>query len=359
MGVCYSGDGRTRQINRHIQDERRQDEEVIKLLFLGAGGSGKSTLFKQLRLLHGDGLQLKERRSYTQHIYQNLTDGMKTLLEGNHDLYELSEENEGTGVKPVTHFCEGEVFDFFESLTALNEFSEETVKYFKTAWSNEGIKQTWENRSQLQVQDSLKYFIENIDRISEEGYVPSKDDVLHVRNRTSGIIEECLTIKDRPFKIVDVGGQRSERRKWDSCFDEVTGLIFVASLAAYNQLLYEDESTNRMVESLQIFKDTMTSKSFQKCCVILFLNKSDLFHEKIRDWPITSCFPNYKGPFTEDAQFNYIKATFNNQNTNSARNIFVHRTCATDTSHMKKIFDAVNKSIINQALILAGLIVAP
>jgi len=362
MGICFclgEADEKTREINRMMEQGQRADEDVIKLLFLGAGGSGKSTLFKQLRLLYSNGLGVEERRSNTHLIYQNLLEGMSILVEGNAELYELhstDDEKNPQGVSKVTQLCDEDLADYIGDLSTSEKMTEKIAEYLKKAWKDPGIMQTWENRSKLQVQDSLQYFIENIERIATEDYIPTKDDVLNVRNRTSGVIEEKLTIKGRPFLIVDVGGQRSERRKWANCFDEVTGLIFVASLAAYNQLLFEDESTNRMVESLKTFESVLTTSAFKECCVILFLNKSDLFSEKIEKWPITSCFENYPGPFTEFAQYEHIKRAFESKNRVKGRKIHVHRTCATDTSHIKGIFRAVNQKIIDEALIRAGLI---
>ena len=57
--------------------------------------------------------------------------------------------------------------------------------------------------------------------------------------------------------------------------------IFVAALSEYDQQLYEDESQNRMIEALTLFTQTVTSRWLQKVDVILFLNKKDLFMEKI------------------------------------------------------------------------------
>jgi len=364
MGICCSdADDRTREYNRQLAAGERLAKETIKLLFLGTGGSGKSTLFKQLRLLHGDGLGLDERRSNTANIYRNVMEGMKLLVEGNYDLHVDDEKNRQSedqdlpkGVAQVKDLCNDELADFIGNLTT-PKITLDVAERYKKAWTDPGIVQTWANRSKLQVQDSLMYFMENIDRIAQDDYIPSKDDVLHVRSRTSGIIEETLKIEGRPWLIVDVGGQRSERRKWATCFEDVTGLIYVASLAAYNQLLFEDETTNRMEESLKIFESTLDIPAFRECCIILFLNKSDLFKEKIEKWPITSCFVNYNGPFTEKDQYDHIRRAFESKNMVRGRKIHVHRTCATNTDHIKGIFNAVNQKMINQALIRAGLIV--
>jgi len=52
---------------------------------------------------------------------------------------------------------------------------------------------------------------------------------------------------------------------------------------------------NRMQESLRLFNSTCNSKWFTDTSIILFLNKKDLFEEKIRKSPLTLCFPEYTG----------------------------------------------------------------
>lgn len=42
--------------------------------------------------------------------------------------------------------------------------------------------------------------------------------------------------------MVDVGGQRSERRKWIHCFENVTSIIFLVALSEYDQILFESEN---------------------------------------------------------------------------------------------------------------------
>jgi GTPase SAR1 family protein len=93
---------------------------------------------------------------------------------------------------------------------------------------------------------------------------------------------------------VDVGGQRSERKKWMFCFEDVTSVLFVVSLIEYDMKLYEDNTTNRLQESLKLFKEISGSKYFTNSTFILFLNKSDLFKQKIETSPLSDYFPDYK-----------------------------------------------------------------
>lgn len=96
-------------------------------------------------------------------------------------------------------------------------------------------------------------------------------------------------------RMFDVGGQRSERKKWIHCFEGVTAIIFCVALSGYDLVLAEDEEMNRMVESMKLFDSICNSKWFVETSIILFLNKKDLFQEKILSSPLTICFPEYTG----------------------------------------------------------------
>ena len=75
-------------------------------------------------------------------------------------------------------------------------------------------------------------------------------------------------------RIFDVGGQRSERRKWIQCFDDVTAVIFCVALNGYDMKLFEDQETNRIHESLTLFDAICNNKFFLNTAMILFLNKT-------------------------------------------------------------------------------------
>ena len=120
--------------------------------------------------------------------------------------------------------------------------------------------------------------------------------------------------------MVDVGGQRSERRKWIHCFENVTSIIFLVALSEYDQILFESDNEvrtchacahprssrsslsrhpatpqNRMEESKALFKTIITYPWFQNSSVILFLNKKDLLEEKITYSHLVDYFPEYDG----------------------------------------------------------------
>ena len=81
-----------------------------------------------------------------------------------------------------------------------------------------------------------------MERISEDGYLPTLQDILRVRVPTTGIIEYPFDLDSIIFRMVDVGGQRSERRKWIHCFENVTSIMFLVALSEYDQVLVESDN---------------------------------------------------------------------------------------------------------------------
>lgn len=62
---------------------------------------------------------------------------------------------------------------------------------------------------------------------------------MFARKATKGIVEHDFIIKKIPFKMVDVGGQRSQRQKWFQCFDGITSILFMVSSSEYDQVPFE------------------------------------------------------------------------------------------------------------------------
>ena len=212
----------------------------------------------------------------------------------------------------------------------------------------------------MKIEDSSAYFWDKIDEIMSDGFVPNAEDILLVRYRTTGVIDQKFTIKKNIFHIFDVGGQKSERKKWIHCFESVTAVIFVASLSCYDEVMFEDENVNSMVDSLELFDNICNNTWFEKTSMILFLNKKDLFAEKLSSGkPITLCpeFEDYEGNSTSfDETTSYIKAAFTQKNKSPEdKSIFTHLTCATDQNNVEKVFNDVQHIIIENSLMSAGL----
>jgi len=156
--------------------------------------------------------------------------------------------------------------------------------------------------------------------------------------------------------LVDVGGQRNERKKWIHSFEGVTAVIFVASLSEYDQTLFEDNSVSRITESLNLFEEVLNMKWFLNHPVLLFLNKRDLFLEKIKKVALSDVFPEFSGGDDYALAAEFMERKFLERGTAERRNqIYSHVVCATDQDNVAHVFNDVKDIIIRGALQGSGL----
>ncbi|PRD25541.1 UNVERIFIED_CONTAM: Guanine nucleotide-binding protein G [Trichonephila clavipes] len=159
--------------------------------------------------------------------------------------------------------------------------------------------------------------------------------------------------------MFDIGGQRSERRKWIQCFDDVGALLFVVALSGYDMVLQEDNSVNRLQESLQLFSSICNNRFFINTSMILFLNKLDLFREKIlySGRHLRYYMVDYDGPdYDVDSGALFAQHKFQAQNKHTGKVIYPHFTTATDTSNVQVVFQVVMDTIVRENLKTATLL---
>ena len=340
MGLCGAEvDGSlasARRMNKSIEKSMKMHgmEENIKtkMLLLGAAESGKSTIFKQMQVING-GYTEFELSSFKWIIHRNVLDAIQTLIRKAGELdIALGEDNEDRAEQ--VQLWEGE---------NINPQLAETIAVL---WQDTGIRECFERRSEFQLGDASQYFLDAVGRIGEPDFQPTTDDVLRARVRTSGVVsKEFLMIGevDRFVEMFDVGGQRSERRKWIHFFDHVDSIIFVAAMSEFNQVLAEDTSKNRVEEALELFEQIVASHHFAKTSVYLFLNKRDLFEQKIKSVDPKPWFPDYDGGCDYAKAEVYFKGKFQERMRKVQNNssLYIHSTCATDTGNMKFVLDAI------------------
>lgn len=357
MGNCTSireedqeRDRRNRQIDKTLNEEKALARNEVKLLLLGAGESGKSTLVKQMKIIHEKGYSEEERTGFKDTIAGNIVYAMQSIID-------IIKNNKILDVN-------------FDSTTITNQMEEieeagdqidyglflELAPVLKELWESEPVKMAYDNSAKFQLSDNAHYYFSDIDRLTQQDYIPSTQDVLRSRIKTTGIVETKFQYKEMNFRMFDVGGQRSERKKWIHCFENVTAIIFCVALSAYDQRLVEDESMNRMHESLKLFDSIANNRWFENTSIILFLNKTDLFEKKITKVPLQVCFPEYPGPNVFEPACKFIQQVFQNLSKNPDKAIYPQLTCATDTENIKFVFDAVSDIIISQNLKDCGLL---
>eukprot|EP01084_Bolivina_argentea_P084784 153298_1 len=340
MGSCMSKDKTNNIINHKMAAAELEEEQTKKMLFLGPGDSGKSTILKQLQWLHSDGFTQEDAQRLKTDIFQQIVSQMKNVIE----YYERTEERTNNNDDVELQNAITIVKDDAQSLVwTLPEPLADAIQYI---WNNDAkIKNVFTDYAVFThniLDESTEHFWNDLDRIKASNYVPNEDDILNVRCKTTGAVEKQFTIKKTIFTVTDVGGQKSERRKWIGFFNDVSALLFVTSLSSYDQTMWQDGTKNCMVDALELFESIVNNKHFESTSVILFLNKRDLFEKKIRKVPLTVCpafsdynefdhgtdiFPN---PHDYEQTTTYIRRKFMALKKGKGEKVVTHLTYAMD-----------------------------
>ncbi|CAF4766217.1 unnamed protein product [Rotaria socialis] len=219
-----------KDINQQLKVFRRQNLHERKLLLLGNAEAGKSTFLKQMKLIHGRGFKADEKHRLIPFIYRQILSVVRCICRAMNMLQIKFENERNEEYARVLSSPNNDDED--DSITTLSSRMIEAIRY---VWSDEGVKICYHRRREYRLPDSAKYFLDDLDRISAQNFTPTDDDILRVRIPTTGIVQEDFIFSHLQLRIVDVGGQRTERRKWIHCFDNVTSVIFLASLIEYDQ----------------------------------------------------------------------------------------------------------------------------
>lgn len=331
-----------REIEKQLRRDKRDSHRELKLLLLGTGESGKSTFIKQMRIIHGSGYSEGERKSFTRLVFQNIITAIQALIDAMKTL-QINYFDD----KNISHA------EKLSQLVADQVFTLETwqADAIKRVWNDHGVQTCYDRRREFQLSDSAKYYLSALDRIATPSFIPTLQDILRVRVPTTGIIEYPFDLSKVIFRMVDVGGQRSERRKWIHCFENVTSVIFLVALSEYDQVLYENANDNRLRESIALFKTVLSYPWFQESSTILFLNKTDLLEEKITQSHLANYFPAFSGPKGDATSAkNFILQMYVEQHSGHHKALYSHFTCATDTENIKVVFKAVKDTLFRDNL---------
>ncbi|KAI7855452.1 G-protein alpha subunit [Circinella umbellata] len=354
MGLCHTEEDinniqRNTEIDRQLERDRSRREKEYKILLLGSGESGKSTILKQMKIINQNGYTKQELFTWRVIVYRNIVESAQALTQAIADFrldFELH-ENKRHAQRILEYQVPGD--PKFELDTDLLDAIESIWKDSTVALCVE------ERRHAFYLMDSAPYFFTEIRRIGDPNYIPTEQDVLRARLKSTGIMEIRFKLGGLSIHMFDVGGQRSERRKWIHCFDSVASIIFCVALSEYDQVLLEESRQNRMLESLSLFESIINSRWFIHTSIMLFLNKVDLFKSKIMRVPLEKYFPDYGGGQDANKAAKYILWRF--LQTNRAKlNIYPHLTQATNTSNIRFVFAAVKETLLQNALRDSGML---
>uniref|UniRef100_A0A915M2U7 Uncharacterized protein n=1 Tax=Meloidogyne javanica TaxID=6303 RepID=A0A915M2U7_MELJA len=217
-----------RQIEIELQRERLEERKIVKILLLGSGDSGKSTIVKQMRYM----------------LHTNYIGSFYYIAKGISQLQIDVPSQERDLVNKFEH-----------SFTKFLDYDDtEMIKLISKFLTYSCVNAACQHLTEFYVPDNTPYLLAESSRILTPEYSPTEADVIHARASTTGVHEIFFSFRRFGIRLIDVGGQKTERRKWIHCFDNVSAILYVISLSCYDQFLEEDPSINRMDDSIELFR---------------------------------------------------------------------------------------------------------
>ncbi|KAJ9592990.1 hypothetical protein L9F63_015360 [Diploptera punctata] len=375
---CFGGSDskneQQKQVNRELEKKLKEwnkdYKKAIKILLLGTGESGKTTIIKQMKILHISGFSESDRQEKMIEIRQNIHESIYDLVTNMHLLHppvEFASEESRVSAAYIRKIGPQEP----------SNYTQEYYSHVATLWKDKGIQLCYYRSNEF-------HFLDRVAEVRKPTYVPSDQDILFSRKRTTGIqkIEFDMKIPKGygggtvQFWMFDVGGQRGERRKWLPIFKLIVTTKFVISMSDFDQTLREENGVNRLRESLILFQDVWNTRFLEEAGVIVFLNKQDVLKEKVKSGKsIAKYFPRYSeyeisGNGMENNNDEYVRtrcfirdmflelASYKGERKSSLmpgvdyvlpqhrRECYFHFTIATDTNNIKTVFEDVHTMIL-------------
>ncbi|EAY01455.1 G-protein alpha subunit, putative [Trichomonas vaginalis G3] len=310
----------------------------VKAILLGAGESGKSTISRQLKRLYCGGFTNSDRHHFKNVISIAIISDFKLLIDD---------------LRKSSYSYPNELDDIMDQIKALEDtdpIDHPISQLISRVWEDPSMKRIYEESNSVGIAENFDYFLNNISQIAESNYVPSDLDILKARIRTTGNSDLKLMVEKVKLQLVDIGGQKNERKHWESCFSHLNYIIFVQALSEFDQVLFEDKVTSRVADSLAIWDMILSKPLLTELPIFLVFNKKDLFETKLKKCPdrFKTSFPEFNGDVNNiDECLEYVKTVFLNAAPPQRRNkIFPIFTCAMDECSISKLINTIGKQIL-------------
>jgi guanine nucleotide-binding protein G(i) subunit alpha len=366
-------------------NKQKKQKKEYNIFTLGISGAGKSTFAKQAQILYNNGFSNEQKNVYKNIIINNIIFGMKEVL-NEMEKKEINFSKE-TSLKKARFIREIHEDEYYKKGLDWKD-------KIRDLWNDENVKNTWTSLNNPQLY-SLEYHMDKLNDYCDINYIPTNEDILRARQRTTGQIEIEIQVKGIIWKITDVGGQKSEIEKWAQIMTEIDTtnpvegrtsgresdqtkkknkvILFFVSLIDFETVSSSDSTKTNLKITEETFKNVIDYVSNRNnFTIILCFNKIDLFEKKVDD---AVSFSKFKKEFPEykteknvenvDSALKYIQERFktissqkylNKENVDDNENeLSIHVTCGLNTDLIQKTFEGISETLFIRSLSASGL----
>ncbi|KAK7042966.1 hypothetical protein VNI00_008703 [Paramarasmius palmivorus] len=245
----------------------------------------------------------------------------------------------------------------------------------KRLWKHSAVQELLDKQN-LRLEEMAGFFLDELDEVTSERYIPTNAHILKARIKTLGVSENRITMNAGAVISSEFleWGHRSLRgdyfsrllpkavrvlttliAAWVPYFDNMDAIIFLAPISAFDQVLAEAPKVNRLEDSVMLWQNIVSNKLLQQTDIILFLNKCDLFASKLasgirlKDYVVS--FGNRPNDF--DNASSYLKKKFAGimkEDSPLPRTFYCHLTTVTDTQSTQKVITSIKDMLMRDSL---------
>ncbi|KAJ7336110.1 G-protein alpha subunit [Mycena albidolilacea] len=322
--------------NEQIEQKKKKE---CRLLMLGSGDSGKSTIRKQLI---EDSFNIKDFLAFRPTIHKAVLDFVQAVVLA----------LRAPGLEQLLAERHQHLPEMILAAKSEEPLSSEMANAIETIWRDPVVVRVLdEHQNGFYLMDSALYFVREVQRLAQTGYVPTEEDVLRTvaQMQSTGRTEIRVDMSGITLRIVDLGDQQSDWEKWIHSVESVTSVIFCVPLSDYDE--FEENGQNRMRRSLALFERIINDPYFIRSSIILFLTKLDIFRDKVTTGkaPLERHFPDYIGGPDVNNAARYVLWRFMQQN-RARLSVYPHLTQATENSCARLVLAAVKETILQNVM---------
>jgi GTPase SAR1 family protein len=292
------------EIDSRIDAELGNAPKRYRVLLLGPGIAGKTTILNAIKSVHGNST-IEEKLHWVGAIKSHILVMMKSIILAMPDL-NLHFDSEALDAHAATLVAASDD----EELPSPSKHLKITNAIIQL-WSDDVFRAAYRLMPDLTTEwDNLPFFVREVHRLFQPGYIPTWEDILRTRVRTTGIIETNFRLGDIELNITDVGGCRSERKKWIHIIHDASAFIFVADTSGYAKCLIEDRNGNGSNEQFVLFDALVNSRYFEQSTLILALTKIDRLEEVLEMKPPSTDFFPPTSILCKESFLDHLEASF-------------------------------------------------
>ncbi|KAF8913503.1 guanine nucleotide binding protein, alpha subunit [Mucidula mucida] len=356
----------------------KREKGLVRVLLLGQSESGKSTTLKNLRLAYDLEEWTRERASWRSVVQLNVIRSVHALLEDSTDSLlklrlaplrrveaDLKRRFGASALEVTPEMPSSELA--VRAMTHLPQADDVAAQAILAACLPD-IRTLYESASRsVHIEETSGFFLNDLERVCASDYVPSDDDVVRARLRTTGVQEWRIRFSGsqaaglhpdfgRDWVIYDVGGCRTMRHAWLPFFENINAIIFLAPLSPFDLPLSEDPTMNRLDDTMRIWRFIVATKLLSRTTLIVFLNKCDLLKRKLRSGAQFGRYvTNYSGENEIGPVVKWMRDKFKDLSkahapSDAVRAVYLYPTSVTDTKATAITLRTVHDGILRDHL---------